>query len=323
MLSITARNVNNAFNEALWKMKIQGVVADSRNGKVMRFPDPVATTYLKPTERMLFDAKRDANPFFHIMEGIWMLAGRDDAAWISQFSSNIAQYAEDNGQFHGAYGFRWREHWGEDQISWLRGHLSVKPNSRRGVIQMFDPSSDQESEAWSPKDIPCNTAIYFSLREDALHMTVTNRSNDLVWGCYGANAVHMSMLQEFLANALGVNVGEYVQFSNDLHIYEPHFLLLDEAREVFQYTNQMRTSHVPMTSKETWENDLEEFEEWCDRPHAEYKSKYINQVLNPMLAAWSAYKVRYKATAFDYTARIEDLAVRMACEQWLSRRKWE
>ena len=32
-----------------------------------------------------------------------------------------------------------------------------------------------------------------------LCMTVCNRSNDMLWGAYGANVVHMSMLQEFVA----------------------------------------------------------------------------------------------------------------------------
>ena len=55
MLSIAARNVNQAYVEGLWKMKILGVEADSRNGKVRRIPGPVATTYYKPTERMLLN----------------------------------------------------------------------------------------------------------------------------------------------------------------------------------------------------------------------------------------------------------------------------
>jgi hypothetical protein len=35
-------------------------------------------------------------------------------------------------------------------------------------------------------------------------MTVTNRSNDLCWGMLGANYVHFTILQEYLAARLGV-----------------------------------------------------------------------------------------------------------------------
>ena len=49
------------------------------------------------------------------------------------------------------------------------------------------------------EEIPCNTAIYFKVREGKLNMTVSNRSNDVIWGTFGANVVHMSILQEYVA----------------------------------------------------------------------------------------------------------------------------
>ena len=51
-------------------------------------------------------------------------------------------------------------------------------------------------------------------------MTVCNRSNDMLWGAYGANAVHMSMLQEYLASRLEIAVGEYTQISDSFHVYQ-------------------------------------------------------------------------------------------------------
>ena len=51
-------------------------------------------------------------------------------------------------------------------------------------------------------------------------MTVCNRSNDLIWGCCGANAVHMSYLQEYVASMVNVKVGTYTQFTQNLHAYK-------------------------------------------------------------------------------------------------------
>ena len=42
----------------------------------------------------------------------------------------------------------------------------------------------------------------------------------MLWGAYGANAVHMSVLQEYVATALNVSIGTYTQMSDSLHIYE-------------------------------------------------------------------------------------------------------
>jgi hypothetical protein len=48
--------------------------------KVLVSQTPVVTCYSAPTQRVLFSPMRDANPFFHLMEALWMLAGRDDVA---------------------------------------------------------------------------------------------------------------------------------------------------------------------------------------------------------------------------------------------------
>ena len=50
-------------------------------------------------------------------------------------------------------------------------------------------------------------------------MTVSNRSNDIIWGTFGANAVHMSMLHEYVASALMLHVGKYTQISDSFHAY--------------------------------------------------------------------------------------------------------
>ena len=67
---------------------------------------------------------------------------------------------------------------------------------------MWDAKQDLSHRNES-KDLPCNTHVYFSIREGFLDMTVCNRSNDLIWGCCGANAVHMSFLQEYVATMWG------------------------------------------------------------------------------------------------------------------------
>lgn len=321
MLTIQAQNVNDAYAEALWKLKVIGIKSSSRNGDVIKMPYPVATTYLYPKQRMLLDEKRDANPFFHIFEAIWMLAGRNDLAFLEQFNSNIHQYAEEEGYFHGAYGFRWRFHYGHDQLEWVIEHLREEPTSRRAVLQMYDPEFDQCDPSDMPKDIPCNTTIYFSISQGELNMTVCCRSNDVVWGCYGANAVHMSILQEFVAGAVGVEVGKYVQFSNDFHIYERHFPLMERRQEGRDYTQYMIDHHQSLTDSRHWKGDLRQFEDWCEHPYGAFDAPYIANVLAPMLRSWEMYKQKNLEKAKEETEGIVDVAVRIACLEWLGRRK--
>lgn len=217
--SITGININEVFTSAWYYLKVAGVEENSRNGPVLVAPGPVVSTYLRPCERVLFSPERDANPVFHLMEALWMLAGESDVRWLKQFSNNIASYAETDGHIHGAYGARWRNwfvHGEYDQLPVIIEMLRRDHSTRQAVLQMWDPASDLEGD-W--RDRPCNTAVYFDGRGGRLNMTVTCRSNDILWGCYGANVVHFSVLQEFVAHGAGLPVGVYRQFSNNWHAY--------------------------------------------------------------------------------------------------------
>ncbi len=84
---ISVRNVHEALPEALRFLRQTGVPRDSRNGAVLQAPCPVTTVYRRPDERVLFWPERDANPFFHFMESLWMLAGRNDVAWPADLAA--------------------------------------------------------------------------------------------------------------------------------------------------------------------------------------------------------------------------------------------
>ena len=87
---INARNVNSAYPQALHYIAIAGDRVASRNGPVLRAPEPVSTVYAKPWERVLFDPQRDANPFFHLFESLWMLDGRNDVATLTSWLATCA-----------------------------------------------------------------------------------------------------------------------------------------------------------------------------------------------------------------------------------------
>lgn len=189
-------------------------VLESRDGPTLEATSPVTTVYGHPCQRILFDPVRNANPFFHFFETLWMLAGREDVKWLSYFLGDIAKYSDDGKRYHGAYGYRLRgiDH---DQIGWVIRHLHEDPNSRRATLSIFSHLFDHRPS----KDIPCNTTVSFSLRAGRLHMTVFCRSNDMLWGAYGANVVQFSTIQELIAACLGVQVGTYTQISNSFHVY--------------------------------------------------------------------------------------------------------
>ena len=173
------RNVNHALPEALWKLKLMGEKSDTRNGPVLVFPEPVMTIYDKPDERVLFWDKRDANPIFHLLESVWMIAGRRDVAFPQMFNSRIGQYSDDGENFNAAYGYRWRHHFGSDQLVDIIKLLTAKPETRQAVMQIW-ATEDLTNNA--TRDKACNTQVFFEIKSGKLNMTVINRSNDIWLG---------------------------------------------------------------------------------------------------------------------------------------------
>jgi hypothetical protein len=222
MIVLNARNVSEAW--ATFHVHIKDrhnvrIVAP-RGAKTLEFTSPVATVYRCPEECVLLDPARDANPFFHLYEALWILCGFNDVSRVKYYSAQIAEYSDDQEVFHGAYGYRMRSRFGVDQIEAVVDTLRRDPWSRRAVIGLWGAGIDVTQEAsGGAKDIPCNTTLYFKVREGRLHMTVCNRSNDAVWGCYGANAVHFSFLHQYIAARLGLASGTYTQISDSLHVY--------------------------------------------------------------------------------------------------------
>lgn len=217
MRVITGRNVHQILPTAIRLLRLEGVQRTSRNGDVLQLHEPVTTVYEKPWERVVLWPRRDANPFFHLYEAFWMLDGRNDLAALTRYVSSFGQFSDDGRTLRGAYGHRWRKFFGVDQLADIVDMLDSDKNDRRAVLQMWDTDKDLHKRS---KDLPCNMMITFQVATNGtLEMTVFNRSNDIVWGAYGANAVHLSMLHEYMAAAIGITMGRYRQVSVNWHGY--------------------------------------------------------------------------------------------------------
>lgn len=312
MLTLFARNVAEALPKGIKLLREVGLEEDSRAGRVLVAPCPVMTVYDCPTERVLFSAKRDANPFFHLAEALWMLNGRNDAKFLNRFVRDFGQrFAEPNGTVHGAYGFRWREHFGRDQLNEIIEILRRDPTSRQAVLGMWDVNCDLNRPEL--KDRPCNTQIYFRITARRLHMTVTCRSNDIIWGAYGANAVHFSILQEYLAARIGVNVGTYYQFSNNFHAY------LDELNKRTGTLLDARPELKPeplVDNSTTFDQELDAML-WQNK--LPITNKFLKHTAYPMLKAHTTWREKEDPVGWLHQIRAADW--RTAALEWIERRK--
>jgi len=345
MRLIRASGVSDAWPEALRLLDACGERQSSRAGDVLVAPWPVVTAYSRPRERVLLDEVRDANPFFHLFEAIWMLAGASDARWLDRFVRDFSsRFAEDDGTMHGAYGHRWRRHFDVDQLAVVVDRLRRDPTDRRSVIQMWDPVADligpdeedvrdfDDPDAagvrWptEPRDVPCNQSALPRVVGGALDLTVISRSHDVVWGLYGANSVHFSVLQEYLAAAIGAEVGSLYFVSNNWHCYESTLdklrwraqragrPLIRDATEPYPGVAPMVTvPHEFLRDSERWVAAEEPTE------HV-YANSWFRTVAMPM---WAAHRVWRDGRA-DEALRVLDHCAApdwaLAARRWIARR---
>lgn len=329
MYVIDANDVNDAFMQGVTALLQHGVDRVSRAGPVLVFPGPVTTVYRRPKQRVLMLPERDANPFFHFYESLWMIDGRNDVASVAQYAKNMRSFSDDGKTFHGAYGFRWRKWFGGDQLEVIAETLRENSDDRRCVLGMWDPEKDLGHQG---KDFPCNTQAYFSRRPDgALDMTVCNRSNDIIWGAYGANAVHFSALQEFMAGWIGCEVGTYWQISNNFHAYRSvldKFVLRSSAREAtmedFDPYTERRMLTFPMvnTPIEVWQQDLKMMLD--ENVVVGLRDPFFRRVAVPILKAHQHYRENVGEQRYVGASEIIEQCLaddwRAACREWIHRR---
>tara|TARA_R100001594_G_scaffold1296_2_gene5427 strand:- start:7060 stop:8112 length:1053 start_codon:yes stop_codon:yes gene_type:complete len=333
MKVINARNVNDALllGIDLFQDSSNFREQESRNGTTYEALEPVTTVYNKPFERVCLLKERDANPFFHLIESLWMLQGSNKLPPLTYFVKSMEDFSDDGETLWGAYGWRWKSYFNKDQLDIIIQMLKTNPEDRRCVLQMWDPVLDLNKVG---KDVPCNTNIYFKIREGKLNMTVCCRSNDMVWGAYGANVVHMSVLQEYLATAIGVEIGTYRQISDSFHVYlndvwerlkvleidpytfsykkNPYDLLIDGYKPFPLITN-IDTFHWELYRYFNYHpNDIQIDTTW--------ENPVFKDIAVPMTVAYTKHKQRNYMDSYQAVSKIKALDWMTACFDWIRKR---
>ncbi len=339
MYVIEAENVCDALPRAVDYLMTYGKKEDTRVGPAMVSPIPVAIWYQNPKQHVLTNPIRDANPFFHLMEAMWMLTGREDGQFLDHYIKNFSRdFGDGTGRIPDAYGHRWRFAFEYDQLDVIVQQLKDNSSSRQCVLQMWGAGVE---ELLSPKIRACNLVATFRIRESRLDMTVFNRSNDLIWGCCGANAVHFAIMQEYVASMVGVKMGSYWQISTNLHMYEIHIKMFRErivgdegitipvnyAGYLGDGFEQYSPTQPLIEYPALFDEELNETMGWIDGIH-ENREYYDGNITNsflkttvlPMAVAHQLYKNKDMGGAMGEIQKVAALDWRKAGEEWLARR---
>lgn len=181
---------------------------------------------------------RGTVPGIGAVEAMQLLAGVSDPELVIAVGPQFKNYAEDNGEFHGAYGLRTK-----GQYEVVVDRLKKDPDTRQAVVTIWDPKFDMLRDK---RDYPCTVLHQFRIRDNKLNMSVYMRSND-VWLGAAYDFFQFTRVQLAIASVLGIEPGTYNHHVGSLHIYEQHYAAADKLTKTDNYIA------VPYIQGTTWQ----------------------------------------------------------------------
>lgn len=172
----------------------------------------------RPTDREISISWRKWSKTYAEREWQWYLSKDRSVEELKKHAPIWDKMHSGDNIVNSNYGWQWSRN---NQLDKCIEQLKKNPDTRQAWISIFD---GKEKDNYS-FDTPCTLAIGFDIKPTIptkLNMTVTMRSNDLVYG-FCNDQYCFSKLQELVAKELGLEVGTYYHFAHDLHIYKQHF----------------------------------------------------------------------------------------------------
>ncbi len=180
-----------------------------------------------------------------VAEQIWFISGaRKPEIFLRDYTKIWDLFTNPGDVVTVAYGYRWRKHFGRDQLALLIDLLKKEPSSRQGVVVTWDPSQDGLSSV-KKKNIPCLYTFTVNIIGGRLHLHNIIRSNDVMLGVPG-DVAGFVFLMSILAQKLGVKPGIYSHSISNAHIYSNHY---DGAKEIIKRSNNHKKIILELPEK--------------------------------------------------------------------------
>lgn len=162
-------------------------------------------------------------PHVGAAEAAWFLSGERDLSWFQKYSKAWDKFVEEDTSppiVANAYGYRYRNHFGRDQIQGAIDSLRKNPTNRRVMVCAWDPSADGFDVP--SKNVPCPTNFTLSVVGGRLHSAYFLRSSDVFVGLPYDVFTH-TVLMSAIAESLGLPLGTLHITMAHPHLYESHW----------------------------------------------------------------------------------------------------
>lgn len=195
---------------------------------------------LNPVERVIYSRERMCNIVFHFAEFFWYMTDDNSLEMIGYYAKNMKKYSQDGKILPGTgYGKKINKKLrdGKSQIEHIVELLKRDPDSKRAVIQIFESDELCDTESI---DVSCTLALQFLLRNNRLYCIAYMRANDMYIG-NASDVFSFTMIQEYIARLLNVEIGTYYHIVGSSHIYKVNF---KEAEKVVRTYRPFQTYNM-------------------------------------------------------------------------------
>ncbi|MDP3661415.1 MAG: thymidylate synthase, partial [bacterium] len=180
-----------------------------------------------------------------VAEQLWFISGgRKPEDFLREFTKIWDDFTNPGDVVTVAYGYRWRKHFGRDQLGLLVKLLEKDPSSRHGVVVAWDPAGDGLGGAIK-KNVPCPYSFTVNIIGGRLNLHNIIRSNDVILGT-PSDVAGFALLQCILAQQLGVRPGIYSHSISNAHIYDTHYFA---AEEIMRRNNEHKKIAITIPTK--------------------------------------------------------------------------
>ena len=232
-------------------------------------------------DRLPVPGNRAYFPHVAAAECAWQTLGTKDPEFILRHAPKLWSKFVEDGELKTAYGYRWCEHFGRDQIALAVAALRADPSNRQVWVQAWDPSSDGLGQPGQPKNIPCPVGFSLTRTDVRLHMSVFLRSSDVFVGL-PYDVMGYGLLLDMLGAELNATPG-FLHFTlAHAHLYKPHFdavdLCLGEGKHP---AGGWVRGHEPVLPCVSWSEVREDPDAYVRRVRA-LSSRVVRSTYNPM-----------------------------------------
>ncbi|CAN5301540.1 thymidylate synthase [soil metagenome] len=231
-------NLDDLMRDTLEAIRMHGRRIKARRGWCVEVTGVLLE--LTDVRARLSRTETKGTPFSALGEFCWYLSGRSDFASIDYYLRGaydaVRDVEPDGVTISGAYGPRLIGSGRDGQLEGLIRMLTENPTTRQAVLQLFDADDLRSGQ----RDVPCTCTIQLLNREGRLEMVTYMRSNDAYKGL-PHDVFCFTLLQEWIARRLGIEVGVYKHAVGSLHIYD------ENAERAQRYINEgFQSTQSPM-----------------------------------------------------------------------------